>query len=70
MTKLVHIYQEIWIDELGDEVPVSETMIINASSIIINEQLIMASTNGSLVPTTLNITRPVVSDELSSRSMV
>ena len=54
-------YEETWADDFGVELTTSETMVINADAGTINEQPIMASTNGTLVPTTLNITRPTVS---------
>ena len=55
-------YEETWVDDFGVELLTSETMVINAETGTINEQPIMVSTNGSVVPTTLNVTRPTVSD--------
>ena len=55
-------YEETWSDDFGVELITSETMVINAGTGTINEQPIMVSTNGSVVPTTLNVTRPTVSD--------
>ena len=58
-------YEEIWIDDLGNQLTTSTTSVITAHAGVIDAQPTLASSDGTYYPTKLTVSRPTVSNHVN-----